>query len=311
MREETRRLESSIRCLILSMLAFLTLQPLLLAPPAFADSMVLGECRGYRTVPPDTTWRDAGQALAESRCYALEVPAAGWTLVELSVSRGSGGRARLGLHQGPSMPGSGSRIVARSAGQLLLWSDEATVITVWVAASPIRPLGRYKLASRHFGAPESVDDGDVLGDGGRGENEDELEIEPKRGDDAHPLPWPRCPREPIGKGDDHADTFFCATRLHPSRPIAGEIRNAWGDDEDVFTFTLEESHAVRLGLEGPAGLELEVYDALGHRLALESSDGEGALEHHVVLAAGTYYGRLAGSHGAEGPYRLRLDSHPW
>ena len=72
--------------------------------------------------------------------------------------------------------------------------------------------------------------------------------------------------QPTDGLDDHADTFACASPLKLGRPVTAKLENAWGDDEDVYRFTLDKTWRVRLGVVGQAGAGVGLYDVFGQRL---------------------------------------------
>ena len=111
-----------------------------------------------------------------------------------------------------------------------------------------------------------------------------------------------------GEQDDHGDTPLCATPLHPASGVSGTIDNAFGDDEDYFTFTLAAQETVRIEIrEGGEAYGL-LYDAKGHRLlagnACQGMDGQGIDTRRLVktLGPGRYYVRVAGSGNSSQPY---------
>ena len=93
----------------------------------------------------------------------------------------------------------------------------------------------------------------------------------------------------------------CATPLVPSRPVAGEIGNASGNDLDVFTFELRATRTVRLETTG-AGTVGQLYDRHGQRLA--AAEGFRLVRN---LAPGVYYVRVEGQAWTEGGYAVELD----
>lgn len=304
--------------------------------PLLAESRA-GECRDFGAIFAGTTWRVPGGAPGESWCFAVETPTAGLTLVEVSTPGTVDSTLLLGPAERATPPADGSKGGAASArwspagpmtwpiGWLASWSGGPTSHPLrLVSLDPGRALEPSKVTVMHLDWRDAASTLVSRVEEAPGENEDELEIEPKRGDVAGRYTGPMRPRPALGAlrallratcdgtlEDDHADTFACATRLDTGRSIEGEIRNGWGDDEDVFTFTLEQSHGLRIEVAGAVELDIQLYDSSGHRLALEPGVGEPPAERYVLLAAGSYSLRLAGTHGREGPYRLRLDTDVW
>ncbi|MEM9598100.1 MAG: hypothetical protein AAGD06_27810 [Acidobacteriota bacterium] len=69
-----------------------------------------------------------------------------------------------------------------------------------------------------------------------------------------------------GEQDDHADTALCATSISLGSQTTGVLDNAYGDDEDRFTFRLEQRTVVALDVSG-SGLHMVLEDADGQRLS--------------------------------------------
>ena len=72
--------------------------------------------------------------------------------------------------------------------------------------------------------------------------------------------------------------------------LAAELGNGWGDDADVFAFTLREAGTVTFETRG--GID-------GYRLATDDDGGTGGGFRLVkVLAPGRYFLRVEGSAGS-------------
>ncbi len=115
-----------------------------------------------------------------------------------------------------------------------------------------------------------------------------------------------------GAVDDHGDSFTCATFLIAGQAVAGEIRNGWGDDEDVFHFVLGEARGSSLwkvAIETAGDVEVlgALYDRSGQRLVQIGGDGGS----RIVLAPGGYFLRVESRYGGEGAYALAVDAAPW
>ncbi|MEE8526448.1 MAG: hypothetical protein V3T72_21135 [Thermoanaerobaculia bacterium] len=110
-----------------------------------------------------------------------------------------------------------------------------------------------------------------------------------------------------GEVDDHGDTASCATPLALGHRVAGEIGNRWGDDGDVFAFTLSELTTVEITTRGDTDTFGELSGRSGHRLAVDddgADDGPGNFRIATTLAPGRYSLRVTGGTGAEGAYEL-------
>jgi len=107
--------------------------------------------------------------------------------------------------------------------------------------------------------------------------------------------------------DDHGDTPGCATPVVPGQELAGELGNGWGDDADVFAFTLDEPHTVSFETTGEVDTFGGLYDRFGHRLAADDDGGsDGNFRIVKTLVPGRYFLRLEGMNGAEGGYTLAV-----
>jgi len=161
--------------------------------------------------------------------------------------------------------------------------------------------------------------------GRSGEDEEEIEIEADPLSDGAPITTvvPASTRRRLcssGDVDDHGETFRCATPLRSGTAVAGEIRDGWGDDVDLFRLVVPgspRSDLRRVEVAGtpdevagtpvgnPVDLVVELLDGAGNRLAWSGSAGVGAsIRLARVLPAGVYFVRLSGGSWSEGPYRL-------
>ena len=115
-----------------------------------------------------------------------------------------------------------------------------------------------------------------------------------------------------GAPDDHDDLFVCPTSLLAGTATSGSLAGSWGDDSDVFTFTLRRARTVLLETRGETDTLGALYDARGHRLAVDD-DGTGGPGFRLVktLSPGRYHLRLAGAGGAEGKYTLAFELMDW
>ncbi len=118
----------------------------------------------------------------------------------------------------------------------------------------------------------------------------------------HRIADPSCV---LDASDDHGDTPGCATPLVAGQVLAAELGNGWGDDVDVFAFTLRRARTVRLETRGGIDTLGTLIDRFGHRLATDDDGGtDGGFRLVRVLAPGRYFLRVEGSGGAEGAYQL-------
>lgn len=106
----------------------------------------------------------------------------------------------------------------------------------------------------------------------------------------------------LDEGDDHGDSFVCATGLAVGETVDGAIGDA--GDRDVFSFALAAAATVEIERFGTAAVSAWLHGAEGALVAAD--DGNGHLAES--LAPGRYFLRIAGSNGAEGSYQLSVSS---
>ncbi len=273
----------------------------------------------------------------------LEVAVPGTAEVEAKLGAFSRDRGE------PSQLEGDFTLIEHTASRLAVMTEApGTYVFAVAAQDPRRSLGRFKLTAG-FVAAETLDraasDWSFEKDGEGEEDDDELELEP---DAKSSLPFEKdgegeedddeLELEPDGKSslpvdlwlpgdtphsrlrelcrqlelDDHGDTFTCATRLRPGDVVAGEVRNPWGDDQDLFMFTLTEARTVEVATTGSSDTFGNLYDRVGHRLAADDDAGKDDNFRIVkTLSAGLYFVRVEGSHAAEGPYTLLVETPSW
>jgi len=116
-----------------------------------------------------------------------------------------------------------------------------------------------------------------------------------------------CRQDAAADADAH---FACAVPLSFGE-AAGEIAGETHDDHDVLTFVLAAQRTVRLETRGDVTTVGALYDRRGQRLAL-AGDGEELGSRLVrTLAAGRYFVRVEGRHGAAGTYTLSVAALSW
>ncbi|HSK78845.1 MAG TPA: hypothetical protein VLQ45_20485 [Thermoanaerobaculia bacterium] len=106
-------------------------------------------------------------------------------------------------------------------------------------------------------------------------------------------------------GDDHGDSFLCATGLAVGETVDGAIGDA--GDRDVFSFALAAAATVEIESFGTTDVSAWLHGAEGALVA--TVDGQGGNVHlFESLAPGRYFLRIAGSNGAEGSYQVSVSS---
>ncbi|MCG8460224.1 MAG: hypothetical protein MI919_28400, partial [Holophagales bacterium] len=134
------------------------------------------------------------------------------------------------------------------------------------------------LARAFLGAFEK--NGGGGGGGGGGEDDDEIEIEPD------PIQNP-AGGDPGGR--EAGDSFLLAEPLLLGRWVSGSVGGP-GGDVDVFRIRLPRRHRAQTWSLVALGADASLYDARGHRLALDEAMGSGAeTGTEATLLAGEYF----------------------
>jgi hypothetical protein len=283
---------------------------------------------------PTDADRDPGGSIGETRCYRLDLPAAGLLHLDLSIAGTSASRARLAV----AIEDGALATLTRSATEWLARAGAGAHLLLVGAEDPLQPLPPFRLSSRFVTLEKSDTDGDpdpdpviraCLNAGPRKSDTDgELEPDPdpftsvgpyvgrRKSDtdgelepDPDPLmiPSPPTARRALCStvdGDDHGDSFACATPIHDR--ALGELANGWGDDVDVFRFQLCDWRTVEITTTGDADTFGELFDRAGQRLAGDDDGGDGGNFRLVrSLGPGAYFVRVEGVRSA-GAYALAV-----
>ena len=278
-------------------------------------------CAGATPVDLNSSMRGYSDKQGEPFFFRLEVPSPGILAVNAAVPGTAPAEPKLGfVGRGCGAPKTGSEpvVLERSATHLVLIAQASGSYLFRVASQdPSLPLHELKLRT---GFASNTAGGRLSGKGG--EDEEEIEIEADslvfsgQGESRslqsqlHEL----CRR---GEVDDHGDSFTCATLLSPGRDTEGEIRNGWGDDDDVFMFVLGDSRGTKLwALEiettGDVDTVARLYDRFGTRLETGNGGGRGGnFRIARTLGPGVYFVRIGGRDGAEGVYGLSVEASAW
>ncbi len=112
----------------------------------------------------------------------------------------------------------------------------------------------------------------------------------------------------LDPADDHADMPLCATLLEPGRSVGGELDNAFGDDQDYFTFVLAGQQTVEIAAAGEdEGVLGVLYDGRGQRLTAGGGQQlDPTLRIVRALSAGRYFVRVESLHVRAGSYSLSV-----
>ena len=234
-----------------------------------------------------------------ARCFETFVPARGLLLLEVSATGESLARPVIDLL------GDADRVslkrLERSATSGLFEVHEAGPKLFCVLSQNLeRPLAGVKLTSAFVATPAT-----------KGGNPDEDEEDP----DTQPQPQAPPPGSPmlfVASGlcglesDDHGDVFYCASTLVPREEIHARISNARGDDEDVFSISVDELTTFHFETSGEVETFLRLYDRSGQRLQVEMVHDTDSVDVFETLSPGIYYLRVSARSGEEGNYQIRL-----
>lgn len=273
-------------------------------------------CAAATPMAANGSLRGFGEPGDEPLYVKMEIPSPGILSLDVSVPASAGALPKLGLADlDCGGPAAEPVVLERSASHIVLVAEAAGSQLFRLASQdPELPLREFKLISA-FAADAATGPLNEKG----GEDEEIIEIE------ADPLVYTPPPgsrslpsrlRELCRESDDHGDSFTCATFMTPGRVVAGEIRNGWGDDGDVFRLDLGGAGAAELwSLEIETSGSLDtfggLYDRSGIRLAADGGREGSNFRIVRLLPPGAYYVRVEGRGGAEGSYRLRVLASPW
>ncbi len=268
-----------------------------------------GGCARATAIHFDTTVRHFDDAVVP-QCFETYVPAAGMLMLEVSVPATTEVEPEIAFY-GQSCDAAEESpapytYVERWAARLLLAIRTPGLYHFCVGAQdPELRLGEYKLTSGFSMAPVT-----------KGGDPEEDEPDPDPQPAPAPIvvggsPSPRMLHDVCRANvtDDHGDTFRCATPLGLGEEVSAEIRSVWGDDDDLFTFVLEELRTVRLETTGGTDTFGSLYDRRGNRLRADDDGGDGTNFRIVkTLSPGVYFVRVTGGGAVEGSYRLTVEN---
>lgn len=277
-------------------------------------------CATAKTVNLNSSLRGFAGAQGEPALIELTVPSAGILSVDVSVPGAAVVEPKIefeGRGCGSGKADAEPVILDRSATHFMLLAEHAGSYFFGVGSQDrLRSLGDFKVRT---GFVPRARTGPTFDKEGEDEEEIEVEIDPliRPGGavsrSLHTMLHRLCSS---GEVDDHGDSFSCATFMSPGSGAVGEIRNGWGDDDDVFQLVLGGSHGAdfwTVVLEAAGDIETFgiLYDRSGQRLENSGSGNDEGFRMVRTLPSGVYYVRVRGRHGAEGSYRLNVDASRW
>ncbi len=302
----------------------------LLAVPTLTEAQ--NACAEATWIEPGETVRGLGRAAGKPDCYRLATPGAGLLMLDVAVPAGASAEPLLTLTESRCGFGKSRKLgsLAATPSRRLVAVDARDYLICVGAQDPLLRLDDFRLATAFL--PVDMDKEEPIEVEPDEYKEEPIEVEP---DEYKEEPIEVEPdeykEEPIevepdeyGTGvppalcaeavrDEHSDFFPCATRLELGRAAAGEITNPWGDDRDVFSFQLSAPETVRIWLSGALEVAAGLYDVRGQQLASagRAEIGSGsALRRVKTLGPGLYFVRIQGERGAEGAYRLEVETLP-
>lgn len=303
----------ALRCIVFG-LAFCAL-----CAPSFALRSA-ETCLPAQSLPLNGTVQIDGAVSSELVSLMLAVPAQGRLAVEIAVPGAEEATPWVALSSDchEDAPAAGLRFVARGLGRQLIEVVTPGVYFLRVGVvEASRELGSYKISTRFLtedlatkvGAGQETE---APAPGWRpkdGEEGDDTELV-----DNEILPLLFDPFASVRESCDAAvepadDLSFCARRLVLGETVESSLDNAIRDDHDFFVFELEHAQRVRISGSGEIDTLGSLFDDSGHRLMRDDDGGDGdGFEILAELTAGRYAIRVEGWSGAEGSYRLTVDS---
>lgn len=290
----------------------------------FGDSATASEdtvCSTALVGNAHATWRGLGTRADASQCFTAHLPAAGTWMLEVSARGEARGEPKidfLGRRCDATFRGlERFHYRERYANRLWLEIHEAGQYLYCVTTQdPEEFVDDYKLTSHFiatsFEKEEDPDEHEPIPDPltiGFLKDEDP--------DEHEPIPDPIVDPSEVSsikdlcrrnRADDHSDTFLCATSINLGQDVMAQTHNPWGDDEDVFTFVIEELTTVRLSTTGNSNFFGSLHDHAGNRLKAAGGSASGANFRIVkTLSPGRYFVRVEGTDGTEGAYGLRVE----
>ncbi len=262
-------------------------------------------CAEATPIAAGSTLRSFGNAGAVE-VFELQVPSAGIVSLDVAARRTAAEPRVLFLGRGCAAAvaeDAGFFYLQRSASTLVLGIQAPGTYRFRVAAQDrFAALGEYKVRAAFAAAAM------------RDEDPSEDELEPF-GSRSYDLSAGVCELRSAlvqlcrsGEVDDHGESPACATGLTAGQPVAGELGNSWGDDDDVFVFALDDQRTVRIETAGGSDTFGGLYDRFGQRLGQDDDSGtDGGFRLVKTLSPGTYFVRVEGS----GAYSLSLSELDW
>ncbi|MCP4660050.1 MAG: hypothetical protein GY856_32005 [bacterium] len=286
------------------------LAALLLVPSgAFAE---VGEVCSELTL--NTTIRRTETPVPQTRdCYRATVPSRGLLTLDVSAPWTPDAEPQLVfLGRDSSNRRRGYRLVRETPrGVIVEVKAPGTFVVEIVSEDPRQPLSGYKLRSAFVrgGAPSAAvrkdvdeEECDILEINSPTSGASLMEFCVTAGLDGGTEPY-RLGRRftpcELGEVDDHGDTPLCATPMVLESSTAGEIGNDAGDDEDFFTFALEQRRSVEIGILGGDTSQLTLYDGDVRKMDAGTRCGDSSWVVRT-LEPGRYYVRVRGVGGAYG-----------
>ncbi len=297
--------------------------------PAASAAALPGACDTPRPLMPSDVHRQAGDFAGESHCYRLELPVAGVWHLSLATPRNAGD-AYFEIFD-PAGRRAKVETFERSATERLTFVPPGSWFVHVRSEDPRRPVPAYRLSSgfaetaRTELSWKSEEDGEleIESEGLKSEEDGELEIESEGLRAACGLPDGKSEEDGeleiesegivtgCGLGtaqlrqalcrstDDHGDAMTCATPL--GRRPSAELGNGWGDDVDVFRFSIGRWRTVEIATSGGLETRGALFDAAGQRLDTAAGDGFRLVR---TLRPGTYYVQVSGD--VPGSYELNV-----
>jgi len=297
-----------------------------LTPMMYADDSVISRQLCRPTAPTILSpWQDGSfEHFEGSHFFRLFVPEAGFLLAEVTSLAGSD-TPSLELLDPSCQPLEGS-FSAHHAHHLRFFETSGFI---YVRITPKDPTTKFTAGSYRFQSgfmPDHPEADKGEGEGpveeerdewdeatwdptqaDKGEGEGPVEEERDEWDELRLVVDSLCPQI---AGDDHGETFACASSITLGTSITGHLKNGIIFDRDTLLFSLETRSVVAFQLESASPLQPELLDLAGGRFEMTSvAVGSGWLL-VATLPPGDHALRLSALEGGEGPWRLLSADFP-
>lgn len=246
---------------------FAVLTGILLQAPSPVHAKPRGVCPDAEALTVNTTFRRPGTAPGARGCYRVTLASPGILALDVSDLGRRETEPRLAFLGTDPLDGPRSgafRVVQQTPRETIVQVEAPGSFLLSVASEdPTRPLDGYKLRNTFVSEDTLSGNQPVCPPTKDVEKKDCDPIELS----ALELGIRLLALCDAAWEDDHGDTPLCATPLRPGESVSGRIDRGEGDDEDFFTFALDELRTVEVAVLGEAAAyQVTLYGGDGLRL---------------------------------------------